>query len=113
MKDPGDLYLLTREQVETLDRMGPKSADNLVSAIAASKNQSLDKLLFALGIRHVGAKVAHTLAQKYGTMDKLMAADQEDLAQTPDIGPVIAESVVTWFADPMNQPMWNGMKEWG
>ena len=63
VKDPGDLYLLTREQVETLDRMWPKSADNLVSAIAASKNQSLDKLLFALGIRHVGAKVAHTLAR--------------------------------------------------
>ena len=113
VKDPGDLYLLTREQVETLDRMGPKSADNLVSAIAASKNQSLDKLLFALGIRHVGAKVAHTLARKYGTMDKLMAADQEDLAQTPDIGPVIAESVVTWFADPMNQAYVERLKELG
>ena len=61
----------------------------------------------------MGAKVAHNLAQKYGTMDKLMAADQEDLAQTPDIGPVIAESVVTWFADPMNQAYVERLKELG
>lgn len=113
VKDPGDLYLLTREQVQQLDRMGPKSADNLINAIEGSKSQSLDKLLFALGIRHVGAKVARTLALKYGTMDKLMAANQEELAQIPDIGPVIAESVVTWFGEPMNQAYVERLKELG
>ena len=113
VKDPGDLYLLTREQVQQLDRMGPKSADNLINAIEGSKSQSLDKLLFALGIRHVGAKVARTLALKYGTMDKLMAAKQEELAQIPDIGPVIAESVVTWFGEPMNQAYVERLKELG
>ncbi|WP_341465106.1 NAD-dependent DNA ligase LigA [Acidaminococcus fermentans] len=113
VKDPSDLYLLTTEQLIQLDRMGQKSADNLVTAIQNSKSQSLDKLLFALGIRHVGAKVARTLALKYGTMDKLMAATQDELAQIPDIGPVIAESVVTWFGDPVNQAFVRRLKELG
>lgn len=113
VKDPSDLYLLTTEQLIQLDRMGQKSADNLVNAIQNSKSQSLDKLLFALGIRHVGAKVARTLAVKYGTMDKLMAATQDELAQIPDIGPVIAESVVTWFGDPVNQAFVERLKEMG
>ena len=113
VKDPSDLYLLTTEQLIQLERMGQKSADNLVNAIQNSKSQSLDKLLFALGIRHVGAKVARTLALKYGTMDKLMAATQDELAQIPDIGPVIAESVVTWFGDPVNQAFVERLKELG
>ncbi len=84
-----------------------------MTAIRNSKSQSLDKLLFALGIRHVGAKVARTLALKYGTMDKLAAATQDELAQIPDIGPVIAESVVTWFGDPVNQAFVERLKELG
>lgn len=102
VKDPADLYLLTVEQLVTLDRMGQKSAENLVNAITASKQQGLDKLLFALGIRHVGAKVARTLAMQYQTMEALQHATQEELAGIADIGPVIAESVVTWFGDPAN-----------
>ena len=113
VKDPGDLYLLTAEQLVKLDRMGRKSADNLVNAITNSKQQSLDKLLFALGIRHVGAKVARTLAIVYGEMDKLAAATQTELAAIPDIGPVIAESVVTWFADPANKDYLERLKELG
>ncbi len=113
VKDPSDLYLLTTEQLIQLDRMGQKSADNLVNAIQNSKSQSLDKLLFALGIRHVGAKVARILALKYGTMDKLATASQDGLAQIPDIGPVIAESVVTWFGDPVNQAFVERLKELG
>lgn len=102
IKDPADLYLLTVDQLVTLDRMGQKSAENLVNAITASKQQGLDKLLFALGIRHVGAKVARTLAMQYQTMEALQHATQEELAGIADIGPVIAESVVTWFGDPAN-----------
>lgn len=77
------------------------------------RKTSLDKLLFALGIRHVGAKVARTLAMKYQTMDALMEATQEELAQIPDIGPVIAESVVTYFGDPGNQDYIERLKELG
>jgi DNA ligase (NAD+) len=113
IKDPSDLYLLTEEQVMELDRMGEKSAHNLIQAIAASKEQSLDKLVFALGIRHVGAKVARILAMKYGTMDALMNASQAELAQIPDIGHVIAESVVTYFGDPGNQDYIERLKELG
>ncbi len=113
VKDPSDLYLLTAEQLVKLDRMGQKSADNLITAIANSKEQSLDKLLFALGIRHVGAKVARTLAIVYGDMDKLAQAGQAELAAIPDIGPVIAESVVTWFADPGNKDYLERLKELG
>lgn len=113
VKDPSDLYLVTADDLMELDRMGAKSANNLVRAIAASKENSLDKLLFALGIRHVGAKVARTLAMKYQTMDALMEATQEELAQIPDIGPVIAESVVTYFGDPGNQDYIERLKELG
>ena len=113
VKDPSDLYLLTAEQLVELDRMGQKSADNLVQAIAASKEQSLDKLLFALGIRHVGAKVARTLALHYKTLDALKAARQEDLSAIPDVGPKIAESVVTYFGDPANLDLLERLKELG
>lgn len=113
VKDPSDLYLVTADDLMELDRMGAKSANNLVRAIAASKENSLDKLLFALGIRHVGAKVARTLAMKYQTMDALMEATQEELAQIPDIGPVIAKSVVTYFGDPGNQDYIERLKELG
>jgi DNA ligase (NAD+) len=113
IQDPSDLYLLTKEQLLKLERMGDKSADNLLAAIAASKEASLDKLLFALGIRHVGAKVARILAMKFETMDKLMAAKQEELSTIDDIGAVIAESVVTYFASPVNQDLIERLKELG
>ena len=105
VKDPADLYKLTKDQLLTLERMGSKSADNLLAAIAKSKDQGLDKLLFALGIRHVGVKGARILALRYGTMDKLLQAETEELAQLRDIGGVIAESVVTWLAAPQNQEL--------
>ena len=82
--------------------MGEKSADNLLKAIAASKENELDKLLFALGIRHVGAKVARILASEFGSMDKLMTVEASQLDSIRDIGGKIAESVVTWLAVPGN-----------
>jgi DNA ligase (NAD+) len=103
--DVADLYSLTKEQLLTLERMGNKSADKLLAAIKGSKARGLDKLLFALGIRHIGAKGGRILAVHYGTMEKLMAAETEELAQIDDIGPIIAESVVTYFSMPENQDL--------
>jgi DNA ligase (NAD+) len=103
--DVADLYSLTKEQLLTLERMGNKSADKLLAAIEGSKTRGLDKLLFALGIRHIGSKGGRILAVHYGTMDKLMAAETEELSQIDDIGPIIAESVVTYFSMPENQDL--------
>ena len=105
VQDPADLYALSFEQVLSLDRMGPKSAQNLLAAIADSKGRGLARLLFALGIRHVGAQVGRLLAAKYQTMDALRNATAADMAEIPDIGDKIAESVVTWFADLTHQEL--------
>ncbi len=100
--DAADLYSLQRADLLQLERMGEKSADKLLAALEASKGNELDKLLFALGIRHVGAKVARTLATEYGSMERLQQAGAEELAQIRDIGAKIAESVVTWLNVPAN-----------
>ncbi len=102
VRDAADLYNLTRDDLVQLERMGEKSADNLLQAIAASKENEMDRLLFALGIRHVGAKVARLLAQEFGSMKNLLAAEPEQLAAIRDIGSKIAESVVTWLSVPAN-----------
>lgn len=113
ISDPADLYLLVKPQLTALERMGDKSADNLLNAIAESKKQNLDRLLFALGIRHVGAKVARLLALHFGSMEKLMAAETDEIAAIEDIGPKIAESVVTYFASPVNIDLIERLKELG
>lgn len=105
VRDAADLYSLKKEDVLKLERMGEKSADKLLAAIAASKANELDKLLFALGIRHVGAKVARTLAVEFGSMEALLTAEAEQLAAIRDIGAVIAESVVTWLSVPTNRDL--------
>ena len=102
VRDAADLYSLRKEDLLKLERMGEKSADNLLAALTESKKNELDKLLFALGIRHVGAKVARILATEFGSMEKLQQAQPEELAQIRDIGDKIAESVVTWLNVPAN-----------
>lgn len=102
VRDAADLYSLRKEDLLKLERMGEKSADNLLAALAESKKNELDKLLFALGIRHVGAKVARILATEFGSMEKLQQAQPEKLAQIRDIGDKIAESAVTWLNVPAN-----------
>lgn len=102
VRDAADLYSLHKEDLMKLERMGEKSADNLLAALAESKKNELDKLLFALGIRHVGAKVARILATEFGSMEKLQQAQPEELAQIRDIGDKIAESAVTWLNVPAN-----------
>lgn len=102
VRDAADLYSLRKEDLLKLERMGEKSADNLLAALSESKKNELDKLLFALGIRHVGAKVARILATEFGSMEKLQQAQPEELARIRDIGDKIAESAVTWLNVPAN-----------
>ena len=102
VRDAADLYSLRKEDLLKLERMGEKSADNLLAALSESKKNELDKLLFALGIRHVGAKVARILATEFGSMEKLQQAQPEELAQIRDIGDKIAESAITWLNVPAN-----------
>lgn len=102
VRDAADLYSLRKEDLLKLERMGEKSADNLLAALDESKKNELDKLLFALGIRHVGAKVARILATEFGSMEKLQQAQPEELAHIRDIGDKIAESAVTWLNVPAN-----------
>ena len=102
VRDAADLYSLRKEDLLKLERMGEKSADNLLAALDESKKNELDKLLFALGIRHVGAKVARILATEFGSMEKLQQAQPEELAQIRDIGDKIAESAITWLNVPAN-----------
>ncbi len=97
ISDVADIYKLTREQLLALERMGEKSAANLLKAIEASKSNSLEKLLFGLGIRHVGAKAAKTLAQSFDTMEKLSIAKKEDLTAVNEIGDKMADSIVAFF----------------
>jgi DNA ligase (NAD+) len=102
VKDPGDIYSLTREQLVGLERMGEKSAENLLSAIEASKDRPLGRLIFALGIRHVGSEMAAILARQFGSIDALARASVEELEAIPTVGPRIAESVHQYFRDADN-----------
>ena len=97
IQDVADLYKLTFEQLIGLERMGEKSVNNLLQAIEASKNNSLEKLLFGLGIRHVGAKAAKTLAQQFETLDVLRKATREELTGINEIGEKMADSIATYF----------------
>ncbi|MBW3112991.1 NAD-dependent DNA ligase LigA [Bacillus sp. MCCB 382] len=97
IEDVADLYRLERDQLLKLERMGEKSVDNLLEAIQTSKKNSLEKLLFGLGIRHVGAKAAKTLAQEFGSMDRLMEVGKEELTNVNEIGDKMADAIVAYF----------------
>ena len=99
LRTPGDLYELKAEQVAELDRMGKKSAQNLIAAIAKSKGNDLSRLLYAFGIRQVGQKAAKVLARQFGSLDALMSATEEELTAVPDIGGITARYLVEWFSE--------------
>ena len=105
IQTPADLYFLSFDQIAGLWKSGEKAPQKLLDAIAASKDNDLPKLLFALGIRQVGAKAAKVLAMHYGDMDALMAADGESLTQVPDVGAITAENICQWFANGKNREM--------
>lgn len=113
ISDVADLYTLTKEQLINLERMGEKSADNLLAAIENSKSNSLEKLLFGLGIRHVGAKAAKTLAQHFETMEKLQVATREELTAINEIGEKMADAVVTYFELSEVHELLNELREYG
>lgn len=99
---PEDLYRLTAEQLQGLERMGEKSAQNLIAAIDASRDRGLERLLFALGIMHLGRTGAARLAEHFSSLREIANASQEELEAIPDIGPKIAQSIVEYFARPEN-----------
>ena len=105
IKDIADLYELTVEDIECLDRMGKKSAENLVNAINESKGRGLERLLFALGIRQVGEVAAEEIAGKMRTLDNLFNATFEDFSSMKDIGDITATALVEFFADPANKSL--------
>ena len=113
VRSPAELYYLDAEKVAALDRMGKKSADNLMNALEKSKENGLARLLCAFGIRQVGQKAGKVLAQHFGTLDELMAASAETLTAIPDIGAITAECIVSWFADPQSQHQVRLLREAG
>ncbi|AEN91821.1 MULTISPECIES: NAD-dependent DNA ligase LigA [Priestia] len=113
IKDVADIYTLTKQQLIELERMGEKSADNLISAIEASKENSLERLLFGLGIRHVGAKAAKTLAQHFETIDKLTKATYDELVAINEIGAKMADAIVAYFTQEEVQELIHELKEYG
>ncbi len=111
--DPADLYHLEEAPLAGLERMAQKSASNLVGAIARSKSQPLHRLLFALGIRHVGAHVAEVIAAKLGDIDSVMQASPETLEAIPEVGPTVAASVRDFFDVPENRALVQRLREAG
>ncbi|MCC6446975.1 MAG: NAD-dependent DNA ligase LigA [Armatimonadetes bacterium] len=103
VRDPADLYYLTLEEMLTLDRMAEKSAGNLLRSIEKSKQVTPERLLFALGIRHVGEHVARIVTRHFGSLERVMAATEEELSRVPEIGPSIARSIATFFSDQENR----------
>jgi len=99
VKDPADLFDLKKEDVEPLERFAEKSADNLVKAIDEKRDIQLYRLIYGLGISHVGEQTARALADHFGTIESLRKASQEDLRAVPDIGDVVAESIYSYFRD--------------
>ncbi|WP_113906380.1 NAD-dependent DNA ligase LigA [Aliidiomarina celeris] len=111
VKHPADLFSLTAYQLASLPRMGQKSAENLVNALAKSRHTSLARFLYSLGIREVGEATAQNLAQHFGELSALMAADEEQLQKVPDVGVVVAKHIVNFFHEPHNQEVINRLLE--
>ena len=113
VKGPGDLYRLRAGDVEPLERMGKKSAENLMAAIEKSKSAGLGRLLFAFGIRQVGQKAGKVLAARFGTLDALMSATEEELTAVPDIGGITAKSLLDWFQNEQSRHLIQTLREAG
>ncbi len=113
VRTPADLYRLDAAQLAGLERMAEKSAANVVAAIARSRTTTLDRFVYGLGIRQVGETTARDLARHFGRLDALMAATAEELQQVPDVGPVVAESVAGFFAEPHNVAVVTALREAG
>ena len=113
VKTPGDLYFLKAEEVEKLERMGKRSAQNLIQAIERSKEQDLSRLIYAFGIRQVGQKAGKILAQHFHSLEALEQATMEDLVAVDDIGEITAQSILEWMRSPQSQHLMARLREAG
>lgn len=113
VRNPADLYRLDAQQLAALERMGEKSAANLVAAIAHSRNTTLARFVYALGIRNVGETTARDLARHFGSLEAILAADADVLQTVPDVGPIVAHSIVEFLAEPHNREVIAALREAG
>lgn len=113
VQNAADIYRLTAEDIQTLDRKGKKSAEKLVAAIADSKGRGMARLLYAFGIRQVGQKAAQVLARRFGHLDRLSAATLEELTQVDDVGAITADYLVSWFNNHQSQAMLEELRGFG
>jgi DNA ligase (NAD+) len=113
VRDYADVYALTAEKLEQLERMGQKSAARVMLQIDRSRTNELWRLVYGLGIRHVGERASQVLARAFGSMEALCAATVEQLQETPEIGPVLAESVRSWLDEPRNRQLIDRLRDAG
>lgn len=113
IKDPADLFYLKKEDLKSMERMAEKSASNIMAAIENSKKPSLEKFIYALGIRHVGEHVARLLVKNFGSLDAMMSASEEELGNVEGIGPIIARSIRQFFREPRNQEVIEKLRKAG
>ena len=113
IKSPADIYYLTLEEMASLWQKGDVAAKKLLAAIEQSKQQDLSRLIYALGIRQVGAKTAKVLASHFGSLDALSAATAEELTQVEDVGAITAEFISQWFAQPQSQHLIQRLRDAG
>ena len=113
IKNTADLYQLTVDDIKNLNRMGEKSAENIIKGIEASKEVPFERVLFALGIRFVGETVAKKIAKSFNDIDELENANLEKLINIDEIGEKIAQSILTYFANPLNRELIERLKSTG
>ena len=113
VRDVADLYKLTLPELSHLERMGEKSAQNFLDGVAASKSRDAWRLIFGLGILHVGAGVAKSLGRAFATVDDLFSATTEQLAEVADVGEIIARSITQWYADRRNRQLIERLRQAG
>ena len=113
LKSPADIYYLTLEELKSLWQKGGKAAEKLLKAIEASKEQDVSRLIFALGIRQVGAKTGKVLASRFGNLDSLMKAAVEELTDVEDVGEITAQSIYDWFHQPQSRHMVERLRQAG
>ncbi|MCC5810348.1 MAG: NAD-dependent DNA ligase LigA [Ectothiorhodospiraceae bacterium] len=113
VKTPADLFSLEHPTVAGLDRMGDKSADNLIAALKQARETTLPRFLYGLGIQHVGEVTAQRLAEHFGDLDPILRASEDELVQVPDVGPVVAQSIAHFFAEPHNRDVIQALRDAG
>ena len=113
IKSPADIYFLTLDEIKSLWQKGSKAAEKLLAAIAASREQDVSRLIYALGIRQVGAKAGKVLASHFGNLDALMDATLEELIEVPDVGEITARNIADWFNQPQSRHMVERLREAG